>query len=150
MKIRLSALITFAIIAIAANAWAFNRNLTGSWHTPGGDDWAIGHVGSRATFSTTSYNTTTGMITFEFNGSVSGVSGEEDKFKFVGLGTPRQVRINGKMCRITSIMAAGGYVSGQLGGRIIEMEECEVDFKAVCKDVKEPIEATLYCNGTWT
>ena len=150
MKKNIFALVSIALISIAANAWAFNRNLTGSWKTNSGDDWVIAHIGSQASFTTSAYTENTGQINFQFNGPVSGSSNGEDSFEYEGLGIPKSFRIEGKMCRMTMRMMAKGYVNGELGGRVIRMTTCRVIMTTKCDGVDEPYTNSLNCSGNWT
>lgn len=144
----LCAAAVMAFITVAGDAWAFNRNLSGAWTAPDGDVWVIVHLGSSATFSTTIYNEDVGQISFNFSGYVSG-GGDEDSFRYSGQGEPVRIRIEDVSCVIESSMRAGGYVSGEVGGRIIRMRSCTVNFAATCRGSNNVIMDSYNCSGTW-
>jgi len=148
MKSNLCAMIIFAGISIAANAWAFNRNLTGHWTTPSGDSWVITHLGSQAKFNTVAYTEETGRLSFEFTGPVSGVEDGEDSFQYQGVGAVKNFRISGVRCRMTSRMGASGYMNGDIGGRVIHMNACSISMNVVCEGL-DPIMNSMNCSGIW-
>ena len=147
-KSTLCALLGLAVVTVCSTAWAFDRNLSGNWTTTSGDNWVIVHIGKKANFSTVSYDDETGRISFDFEGRVSD-STADDKFEYTGVGKVKRIRVAGKLCTINSNMMASGYVSGELGGRIIQMTSCKAVFSARCEGKSEPINTMLNCSGTW-
>ena len=144
----ISSWIVLAVLCIAANAWAFDRNLSGVWTAPSGRQWVVVQVGTSATFQTSTRTEQTGLLTFLYSGYISD-GGSADDFTYAGMMEPKEIRFGKKRCRMTGNMNASGDVAGEVGGRVIHMQSCQLDLTIKCPDI-DPVVKTFDCTGTWT
>ena len=147
MKKTISAFVVLSVLTVAANAWAFNRNISGAWQEPDGTRWIIAQAGNSCSFSTSIRTEATGLISFNFSGYISGNGGDDD-FSYSGLMEPKNVRAKGKSCRLTGSMNASGDVAGEYGGRVIHMDACSVSITITCGDKSDTTNGS--CVGTWS
>lgn len=137
------------ILSMSGVADAGGRNLSGSWDN-GDDTWVIAHIGNQASFSTSEYDETLGLVSLNFSGYVSG---GDERFRYRGTGEPIRVRLDEIVCHLNPSMRANGYVSGEIGGRIIHMRSCTVTVSARCvedgtgRTFRKSFDAD--CSGTW-
>jgi len=122
-----------AALTITTVAFAFSRNLTGSWTTPSGSHVAIIH------------NTSTGQAVFsvlftgplhtsslDYHGSVVGNSGSTE-FIFHGVADDIAFQDNDATCTISGLeMLTQGQVLGQFPERSLRMTGCFTVGRARC------------------
>ena len=144
---RVAILTVAAVLSLTADAWAFNRNISGTWRESDGTQWFVVQGGSSCGFTTSIRTETTGLISFNFSGFISD-NGGDDNFSYSGMMEPKTVRSRGKSCRITGSMRAAGDVAGEFGGRVIHMDSCVLTFTASC-GVDESKSVSQDCSGTW-
>lgn len=149
MKKLASILVTSLTLAVSGVANAGDRNLSGAWEN-GSDTWVIAHMGNHASFSTSEYHDEIGLVSMNFSGFVSS---DEDRFSYRGTGETIRIRVDDLVCYLDPSMRARGYVSGELGGRIIHMRSCTVSISTRCvqddtgRSFRKSFDAD--CSGTW-
>jgi hypothetical protein len=133
-------------IAYGDLAYGFEKNISGIWKN-NNKTWIIGQIGKNASFSTTEYSDDFGKQTYRFDGIIKS-SGMIDSFVFSGEAKDQVFRIKDDICLIQLSLSSEGYVSGELGGRVINMTACNLYITLDCKSGIFNMES-IDCSGVW-
>lgn len=150
-------LVAVGIVTATTAAWAFSRNLSGSWTTPSGKTFVVLHNTSTsgAVFTTPVSSPGLPVTSVEYKGMVGGADGSTE-FKFVGSAEDIAVRdtTKGVTCTFSSLtLLAEGQVLGQFPQRSLLMKQCFRGGTTRCvKDDGTVVKDDLFgkeCSGVW-
>lgn len=141
------------VLTMPIPAHAQTRNVSGVWSSPIGRFVVAHDPDSRqASFTTAINSDATGLQKLHFEGRM--FEQDEAGFSFSGNSSKDFTFIkDGKRCKTGAVLfSVRGTLVGDLGGRRIHADMCNVIVYAGCESGTaplEPVELQLGCNGVW-